>query len=36
MTSGGANLRALSPQNGIVTNPSLLSGYYDDYVSGSA
>jgi hypothetical protein len=33
VTSGGANLRALSPQNGIVYNSSLLSGYYDDYVS---
>lgn len=33
VTSGGANLRALSPQNGIVGTPSLLSGYYDDYVS---
>ena len=33
VTSGGANLRALSPQNGIVYNSSLLSGYYDDYVT---
>jgi hypothetical protein len=33
VTSGGANLRALSPQNGMVGNSSLLSGYYDDYVS---
>lgn len=33
MTSNGANLRALSPQNGIVYNASLLSGYYDDYVA---
>jgi hypothetical protein len=33
VTSGGANLRALSPQNGIVYNASLLSGYYDDYVA---
>lgn len=33
VTSGGQNLRALSPQNGIVLNSSLLSGYYDDYVS---
>ena len=32
VTSGGRNLRALSPQNGIVLNPSLLAGYYDDYV----
>jgi hypothetical protein len=31
--SNGANLRALSPQNGIVYNSSLLSGYYDDYVT---
>ncbi|HEY0932825.1 MAG TPA: glycoside hydrolase family 64 protein [Trebonia sp.] len=33
VTAGGARLRALSPQNGIVRNPSLLSGYYDGYVS---
>jgi hypothetical protein len=33
VTSGGRNLRALSPTNGIVANPSFLSGYYDDYVS---
>ncbi len=33
VTAGGANLRALSPQNGLVLNPSLLSGYYDDYVA---
>ena len=33
VASGGANLRALSPQNGIVYNSSLLSGYYDDYVT---
>jgi hypothetical protein len=33
VTSGGQNLRALSPQNGIVGNPSFLAGYYDDYVS---
>jgi hypothetical protein len=32
VTNGGQNLRALSPQNGIVLNSSLLSGYYDDYV----
>ncbi|HEY3955029.1 MAG TPA: glycoside hydrolase family 64 protein [Streptosporangiaceae bacterium] len=31
VTSGGQNLRALSPTNGIVLNPSLLSGYYDGY-----
>ena len=33
VTSGGANLRALSPQNGIVSNSSLLAAYYDDYVA---
>jgi hypothetical protein len=33
VTSGGENLRALSPQNGVVLNSSFLSGYYDDYVS---
>ena len=33
VSSGGANLRALSPQNGIVYNSSLLSGYYGDYVT---
>jgi hypothetical protein len=33
VTSGGANLRALSPRSGSVYNSSLLSGYYDDYVS---
>jgi hypothetical protein len=33
VTSGGQNLRALSPQNGIVANSSFLSGYYDSYVS---
>lgn len=32
VTSGGQNLRALSPTNGIVMNPSLFSGYYDSYV----
>jgi len=32
VTSGGQNLRALSPTNGIVGNPSLLSGYFDSYV----
>jgi len=31
VTNGGQNLRALSPQNGIVTNSSLFTGYYDDY-----
>ena len=33
VTSGGRNLRALSPANGIAANPSFLAGYYDDYVS---
>lgn len=33
VTSGGRNLRALSPTNGIVMNPSFLSGYYGDYVN---
>jgi hypothetical protein len=32
VTSGGQNLRALSPTNGIVMNSSLFSGYYDGYV----
>lgn len=32
VTSGGANLRALSPYNGIVINPSLFSGYFQPYV----
>ena len=33
VTSGGRNLRALSPANGMVLNPAFLSGYFDDYVS---
>jgi hypothetical protein len=33
VASGGQNLRALSPTNGIAMNPSFLSGYYDDYVN---
>jgi hypothetical protein len=33
VTSGGANLRALSPNNGIVINSSLFSGYYQPYVN---
>ena len=33
VTSGGQNLRALSPTNGIVMNSSLFSGYYDGYVN---
>ncbi|HEX4790417.1 MAG TPA: beta-1,3-glucanase family protein [Actinospica sp.] len=32
VTSGGANLRALSPNNGIVMNSSLFSGYFQPYV----
>jgi hypothetical protein len=32
VTGGGRNLRALSPVNGMVGNPSFLSGYYDGYV----
>lgn len=32
VTSGGANLRALSPNNGIVINNSLFSGYFQPYV----
>jgi hypothetical protein len=33
VTSGGQNLRALSPTNGIVRNSSLLSGYFDGYLN---
>ncbi|HTJ68262.1 MAG TPA: beta-1,3-glucanase family protein, partial [Actinospica sp.] len=33
VTSGGKNLRALSPNNGIVMNSSLFSGYYQPYVN---
>ena len=33
VTSNGQNLRALSPTNGIVMNPSLFAGYYDNYVA---
>ena len=33
VSSGGQNLRALSPQNGMVGNSSFLSGYFDSYVS---
>jgi len=33
VSSGGENLRALSPTNGIVENSSFLSGYYDSYVT---
>jgi hypothetical protein len=32
VTSGGMNLRALSPNDGIVMNPSLFLGYYDGYI----
>ncbi|MEU6352524.1 beta-1,3-glucanase family protein [Streptomyces sp. NPDC047072] len=32
VTSGGQNLRALSPNAGIVRNSSLFSGYYSSYV----
>lgn len=32
VTSNGANLRVLSPYNGIVEQPSLFSGYFDGYV----
>ncbi|HEV2371414.1 MAG TPA: beta-1,3-glucanase family protein [Streptosporangiaceae bacterium] len=33
VTSGGQNLRALSPYNGMVINSSLFSGYYEPYVA---
>jgi hypothetical protein len=33
VTSGGKNLRALSPNNGIVMNSSLFSGYFQPYVN---
>jgi Beta-1,3-glucanase/Carbohydrate binding module (family 6) len=33
VTSNGANLRALSPNNGIVKNSSLFSGYFQPYVN---
>jgi len=33
VASNGANLRALSPNNGIVMNSSLFSGYYEPYVN---
>jgi len=33
VTSGGSNLRALSPNNGIVMNSSLFSGYFQPYVT---
>ena len=31
--SGGQNLRALSPNDGIIINSSLFSGYYQPYVN---
>jgi Beta-1,3-glucanase/Putative Ig domain len=33
VTSGGANLRALSPNNGIVMDSSLFSGYFQPYIN---
>jgi len=33
VTSNGSNLRALSPNNGIVMNSSLFSGYFQPYVN---
>jgi hypothetical protein len=33
VTSNGANLRALSPNNGIVMDSSLFSGYFQPYVN---
>ena len=33
VTSGGQNLRALSPNNGIVMNSSLFSGYFQPYIN---
>ncbi|HEY2578472.1 MAG TPA: glycoside hydrolase family 64 protein [Streptosporangiaceae bacterium] len=33
VTSNGQNLRALSPSNGVVLNPSFLQGYYQGYVN---
>lgn len=33
VTSNGSNLRALSPNNGIVMNSSLFSGYFQSYVN---
>jgi len=32
VSKNGTNLRALSPNTGIVMNPSLFSSYYDTYV----
>ncbi|EXJ59496.1 uncharacterized protein A1O5_12121 [Cladophialophora psammophila CBS 110553] len=33
VTHNGRNLRALSPNQGMVTNPSLFSNYYDGYIN---
>ncbi len=33
VTRNGQNLRALSPNQGMVTNANLFAGYYDDYVN---
>lgn len=33
VSNNGRNLRALSPNQGMVTNPSLFGGYYDNYVN---
>jgi Beta-1,3-glucanase/Carbohydrate binding module (family 6) len=33
VSSGGRNLRALSPNLGTVVNPSLFQGYFDPYVN---
>jgi hypothetical protein len=33
VTHNGQNLRALSPNQGMVTNASLFANYYDDYVN---
>ncbi len=32
VTHNGRNLRALSPNQGMVTNPSLFANYFEDYV----
>jgi hypothetical protein len=32
VTNNGANIRALSPNNGIVMNNTLFSGYYEPYI----
>ncbi|KIX04487.1 uncharacterized protein Z518_05357 [Rhinocladiella mackenziei CBS 650.93] len=33
VSHNGRNLRALSPNQGMVTNPTLFANYYDDYVN---